>query len=123
MMKHLMNTVDTAGQIDYDQVFNATANGVVVIDNNGIILKANKNAQQILGVKEHILVGSSIYLSSPLIGQVIKETFVNGQNIRGHLASDKDISVDLNTTIIWKKERILAVVLSFQETTVFEKIA
>ncbi len=118
-----MNTVDNVGQIDYDQVFNATANGVVVIDSNGIILKANNNAQKILEMKEHALVGASIYLLLPLIGKVIKETFINRHNIRGHLASDKDISVVLNTTIIWKKERILAVVLSFQETTVFEKIA
>jgi len=118
-----MNTVDNAEQIGHEQLFNATANGVVVTDSNGTILKVNNNAKKIFGINEHTLVGSSAYLSLPLIGKVIKESLINGDNTRGYLASSGSTSVVLNTTIIWKKEKILGAVASFQETAVFEKIA
>ena len=118
-----MDIIDNAGKISYEQLFNATANGIVVVDSNGTILKVNNNAQQIYKIKEHALVGSSVYLSLPLIGKVIKESLISKNNIRGYLASNENISVVLNTTLIWKKEKILGVVASFQETAVFEKIA
>lgn len=118
-----MDIIDNAGKIGYEQLFNATANGIVVADSNGTILKVNNNAQQIYKIKEHALVGSSVYLSLPLIGKVVKESLISKNNIRGYLASNENISVVLNTTLIWKKEKILGVVASFQETAVFEKIA
>ncbi len=118
-----MNTVDNAGQIDHDQLFNATANGVVVTNSDGTILKVNNNARQIFGVKDHTLIGSSAYISLPLIGKVIKESLISKNNIRGYLVSNENISIVLNTTLIWKKEKILGAVASFQEAAVFEKIA
>jgi PAS domain S-box-containing protein len=118
-----MNTVDNAGQIDHDQLFNATANGVVVTNSDGTILKVNNNARQIFGFKDHTLIDSSAYISLPLIGKVIKESLISKNNIRGYLVSNENVSVVLNTTLIWKKEKILGVVASFQEAAVFEKIA
>ncbi len=73
-----MNTVDNAGQIDHDQLFNATANGVVVTNSDGTILKVNNNARQIFGVKDHTLIGSSAYISLPLIGKVIHKVSIFG---------------------------------------------
>ena len=118
-----MSKKNIAEPISPDQLFNATANGVIVINSNGIILKANRNALKIFRREEGALLGSSVYVSLPMIGGVIKESLAKKENIRGYLASDNVISVVLNTSIIQNNNSTIGVVASFQETAVFEKIA
>ena len=109
--------------ISQDQLFNATANGVIVSTGNGSILKANRNALKILDKRKHDLIGSSIYTSLPMIGKIIKKSLLSNKNIRGYLVADQNTSIVLNTTIILKNKSIIGIVASFQETAVFEKIA
>ena len=118
-----MSKKNSLEPISPDQLFNATANGVIVINSNGIILKANRNALKIFRREEGALLGSSVYVSLPMIGSVIKESLAKKENIRGYLASDNVISVVLNTSIIQNNNSTIGVVASFQETAVFEKIA
>lgn len=118
-----MSKKNSLEPISPDQLFNATANGVIVINSNGIILKANRNALKIFRREEGALLGASVYVSLPMIGSVIKESLAKKENIRGYLASDNVISVVLNTSIIQNNNSTIGVVASFQETAVFEKIA
>jgi len=114
------NTID---QFTPEQLFNATANGVIITNCSGIILKANLNALKIFQKDEQTLVGSSVYTSLPIIGKVIYDSLDRRENVRGYLVSDDTTSVVLNTSIIREKDRIIEVATSFQETAVFEKIA
>jgi len=114
------NTID---QFTPEQLFNATANGVIITNCSGIILKANLNALKIFQKDEQTLVGSSVYTSLPIIGKVIYDSLDRRENVRGYLVSDDTTSVVLNTSIIREKDRIIGVATSFQETAVFEKIA
>ncbi len=114
---------DTIDQFTPEQLFNATANGVIITSCSGIILKANLNALKILQKDEQFLVGSSVYASLPMIGKIIYDSLDRIENVRGYLVSDDTISVVLNTTIIKEKDRIIGVAASFQETAVFEQIA
>ena len=114
---------DTVDHVTPEQLFNATANGVIVTNCRGIILKANINAHRIFQKEEKTLVASSVYTSLPIIGKIIYESLERKENVRGYLVSDNATSVVLNTSIIREEGRIIGVVSSFQETAVFEKIA
>ena len=118
-----MDKANSLEQISHEHLFNATANGIIVTNCSGTILKANKNALDIHKKEANNLIGTTVYDSLPMIGAVIKETLVRVENISGYLASDGDISIVLDTSIIKNSEGIIGVAASFKETSVFEEIA
>lgn len=122
MKKRHLAALDNNGELTEDLLFNASANGVIVTDCNGAILKANRNALNIFHLEKTIL-GSSIHSTLPTIGRIISDSLETGENIRGYPVSDKETAIVLDTSIIRKNRRLIGVAASFKETSVFEEIA
>jgi PAS domain S-box-containing protein len=110
-------------RISDEQIFNASANGVIVTDNKGIVLKVNNNALAIFRFDESDLLGHQVFDVLPMTGELISKSLGNLENIRGTLVRDNGVSVVLDVTLILHDGLVTGLVASFKETAVFEKIA
>lgn len=110
-------------RISDEQIFNASANGVIVTDNKGIVLKVNNNALAIFGFDESDLLEHQVFDVLPMTGELISKSLGNLENIRGTLVRDNGVSVVLDVTLILHDGLVTGLVASFKETAVFEKIA
>lgn len=110
-------------EIKYEQVFNATSNGVVVTDASGDIVHINQQAKKILGLggKKH----SGIFISEllPLTGPQVMECLRTGKPKLGHHIIGKKVDLVLNITLIRLGMQIQGAVCNFQEMKQFESSA
>lgn len=110
-------------KITNEQIFDASANGVIVTDGFGVVIKMNQNALRIYSIDQANLRGGLLSDVLPKIGSVIKKSLETGENLRGKLVRDSGVSVVLDATVIHQKNEVIGVVASFKEAAVFEKIA
>ncbi len=85
--------------ISTEQIFNASANGVIVTDSKGIVLKANRNALTVYGIDAQGFIGAPVFDVLPMTGEVIRRSLGNMENIRGTLVRENDVSVVLDVTL------------------------
>ncbi len=110
-------------EIIYEQIFNATSNGVVITDASGDIVHINQQAKKILGLgaKKH----SGIFISEllPLTGPQVMECLRTGKPKLGHHIIGKKVDLVLNITLIRLGMQIRGAVCNFQEMKQFESSA
>jgi PAS domain S-box-containing protein len=110
-------------QIDPDHIFNATNNGLIIIDNNRTILSSNEKVFEILGMKKQEIRGKSISLFFPEIDKMVSRILKNKDDILGEQITEQGISIILNISTIKEKDSFLGIVVSFQQTILFEQAA
>jgi PAS domain S-box-containing protein len=110
-------------QICPEHIFNATNNGKIIIDTEGTILSTNEKAFAILGIKKQEMRGESISKSLPEIGKIATDALKNKDDILGQQITEKGISIILNISTIKEKDLFLGIVVSFQQTILFEQAA
>jgi len=107
-------------QITYEQIFNATSNGVVVTDALGDIIYINKQAENILGLSNKKHTGIFITELLPLTGPQVMECLRTGKAKLGHQIIGKKVDLVLNITLIRLGKQIQGSVCNFQEMKQFE---
>ena len=107
-------------QITYEQIFNATSNGVVVTDAFGDIIYINQQAENILGLSSKKHTGIFISEILPLTGPQVMECLTTGKPKLGHHIIGKKVDLVLNITLIRLGKQIQGAVCNFQEMKQFE---
>jgi PAS domain S-box-containing protein len=110
-------------KITYEQIFNATSNGVVVTDASGDIVYINQQAEEILGLSDKKNTGIFISELLPLTGPQVMECLRTGKPKLGYHIIGKKVDLVLNITLIRLEKQIQGVVCNFQEMKQFESSA
>ncbi len=106
--------------IDFEDIFQYTSNGVLVTDEDGIIILINSKAKAILKLDGHIHLGRNVINILPLTGNPIQKCLQTGEPILGYQVLGKKAQLVLNVTPVAKNNELLGAVCNFQELSVFE---
>lgn len=109
--------------ITYEDIFNASNNGVVVTDAQGFIVCMNRQAEEILAADAETIVGTFISTFLPLTGPQVVDCLKTGQAKLGHHIIGKQVDLVLNISVIRKHGRLCGAVCNFQTMSQFESSA
>ena len=109
--------------INFDDIFQNTSNGVIVTDHNGIVTHINRRSEKFLNITPLKHVGKPVSEILPLTGRVIHQCLESGTEIYGHQISGKKARIILNVTPILRSKKIIGAVCNFQELGIFEASA
>ncbi|MCP4687538.1 MAG: PAS domain-containing protein [Desulfobacterales bacterium] len=110
-------------EISYEQIFNATSNGVVVTNRDGRIVHMNRQAEIILDARAEDNVENFISDFLPITGPLVMECLETGRPRLGSHIIGKQVDLVLNISLIEEKGEILGAVCNFQEREQFETSA
>jgi PAS domain S-box-containing protein len=101
--------------ITYDQIFNATSNGIIATDASGTIAYINEQAEKMLGcsAKKH----NGVFISEllPITGPQVMECLKTGRPKWGHHVIGERLDMALNITPIHRGKELLGTVCNFQD--------
>jgi PAS domain S-box-containing protein len=101
--------------ITYEQIINATNNGIIVTDTSGTIVYINQQAEKMLGcsAKRH----NGIFISElfPITGPQVMECLETNTSKWGHHVIGEKFDMVLNITLIRQGEKINGTVCNFQD--------
>jgi PAS domain S-box-containing protein len=104
----------------YNQIFNATSNGIIATDVLGTIVYINQQAEEILGcsAKKH----SGVFISEllPITGPQVLECLKTGRSNWGHHVIGEKLDMALNITLIRREKKILGAVCNFHDMKQFK---
>lgn len=109
--------------IDFEDIFQYTSNGVIATDLDGIITQINSKAEAVLKLNAQIHLGKDILHILPLTGNPVQKCLRTGEAILGYLVHGKKADLIANITPIIKKGKLRGAVCNFQELRLFEKTA
>ena len=109
--------------IDFEDIFQFTANGVIVTDAGGMITHINRRSEQFLDIDASRHVGRPIADILPLTGRVMHQCLETGQAVFGQHVSGKKAKIVLNVAPVSRRDKIIGAVCTFQELSVFEASA
>ncbi len=102
-------------------VFNSTHNGILAVDNDGIITLFNKGAEKILGVNNRDALGQKVdeLFNIPSLISILQ----SGVPDVGRKVEINGISIYSNRTPVYKDGVLVGAVAIFQDTTDIENLA
>jgi PAS domain S-box-containing protein len=107
-------------QPTYNQIFNATSNGIIATDVLGTIVYINQQAEEILGcsAKKH----SGVFISEllPVTGPQVLECLKTGRSNWGHHVIGEKLDMALNITLIRRGKKLLGAVCNFHDMKQFK---
>ena len=110
--------------VSYKDIFNASANGVLVTDAAGYLTHINRQAETILGFSARRHIGDYISDLMPLTGPQIVACLKSGEENLGHLIKGKTVDLVLFITLVRSAAgKVRAAVCIFQEMGQFEMSA
>ncbi len=109
--------------IDFEDIFQYTSNGVIATDQNGIITQINCKAEAVLKLNAQIHIGKDILHTLPLTSNPVQKCLQTGEASLGYLIHGKKADLIANITPITKKGKLHGAVCNFQELQIFEKSA
>ena len=110
-------------KIDFEDIFQSSANGVIVTDADGIITHINRCSEKFLKIDACRHVGRPIADVLPLTGRAMHQCLKSGQAVFGHHVSGKKAKIVLNVTPVHKGAETIGAVCTFQELSIFEASA
>jgi PAS domain S-box-containing protein len=112
--------MDMDRSITYDQIFNATSNGIIATDISGTIAYINQQAEKMLGcsAKKH----NGVFISEvfPITGPQVMECLKTGRSKWGHHVIGENLDMALNITLIRRGKKLLGSVCNFQDMKQFK---
>jgi PAS domain S-box-containing protein len=107
--------MDMDRSITYDQIFNATSNGIIATDASGTIAYINQQAEKMLGCSAEKHNGAYISELLPITGPQVMECLKTGTSKWGHHVIGEKLDMVLNITLIRKRKKLLGTVCNFQD--------
>ena len=118
-----LNTMKEAKISDPGLVLNAIYNGVVAIDENGLIIYFNKTAERIFNLPAHEALNRYILDVLPNTGGKLLESLNTGKPFYAEKLKGREVSLVSNINPIVRDGRIAGVVSVFQDISEIEKIS
>jgi transcriptional regulator with PAS, ATPase and Fis domain len=109
--------------ISLETILNASANGIIVIDIDGSIIFANKQASALVDIPSDKFAGLIIGNVLPAIGTIVSECVETGNPVFGKQIFEKKRNMILSVTPLMENKMVLGSFCSFQEILKFEGIA
>jgi PAS domain S-box-containing protein len=101
--------------ITYEQIFNATSNGIIATDVLGTITYINQQAEKMLGCSAEKHNGVFISELLPITGPQVMECLKTGTSKWGHHVIGEKLDMVLNITLIRQGKKLLGTVCNFQD--------
>jgi len=101
--------------ISYEQIFNATNNGIIATDVSGTIVYINQQAEKMLGCSAEKHTGIFISELLPITGPQVMECLKTGTSKWGHHVIGEKLDMVLHITLIRKGIKIDGTVCNFQD--------
>ncbi len=101
--------------ITYEQIFNATSNGIIATDVSGTITYINQQAEKMLGCSAEKHNGVFISELLPITGPQVMECLKTGTSKWGHHVIGEKLDMVLNITLIRQGKKLLGTVCNFQD--------
>jgi PAS domain S-box-containing protein/TyrR family helix-turn-helix protein len=98
----------------FEQILEASSNGVVATDGAGLIVFANDRIRDLLGIDPVEITGSPIARALPAVGPVVLECLGTGRPRLSHRISGKDGGVMTSISLMREGGRIRGAVCIFQ---------
>ena len=102
-------------KITYEQIINATNNGIIATDAWGNIVYINQQAEKMLGCSTKKHKGMFISEVLPITGPQVLECLKTGASKWGHHVIGEKLDMVLNITLIRKGEKLGGTVCNFQD--------
>jgi PAS domain S-box-containing protein/TyrR family helix-turn-helix protein len=107
----------------YEQILDASSNGVVATDDAGLIVFANERIRDLLGIDPGEITGNPIARALPAVGPMVLECLGTGRPRLSHQISGRDGSVMTSVSLMREGERIRGAVCIFQPAELIEMSA
>ena len=101
--------------ITYQQIFNATSNGIIATDVSGTIVYINQKAEKMLGCNAEKHTGIFISELLPITGPQVMECLKTGRSKWGQHVIGEKLDMVLNITLIRQGKKIDGTVCNFQD--------
>jgi PAS domain S-box-containing protein len=101
--------------ITYEQIFNATSNGIIATDVSGTIAYINQQAEKMLGCSAEKHNGVFISELLPITGPQVMECLKTGTSKWGHHVIGEKLDMVINITLIRQGKKLLGTVCNFQD--------
>jgi len=101
--------------ITYQQIFNATSNGIIATDVSGTIVYINQKAEKMLGCNAEKHTGIFISELLPITGPQVMECLKTGTSKWGQHVIGEKLDMVLNITLIRQGKKIDGTVCNFQD--------
>lgn len=101
--------------ITYEQIINATNNGIIATDASGTIVYINQQAEKMLGCSAEKHTGIIISELLPITGLQVMECLKTGKSKWGHHVIGEKLDMVLNITLIRRGEELGGTVCNFQD--------
>ncbi|MBW2604151.1 MAG: sigma 54-interacting transcriptional regulator [Deltaproteobacteria bacterium] len=101
--------------ITYEQIINATNNGIIATDVSGTIVYINQQAEKMLGCNAEKHTGISISELLPITGRQVMDCLKTGTSKWGHHVIGEKFDMVLNITLIRKGKKLGGTVCNFQD--------
>lgn len=99
--------------IDYQTIFDATYNSILVVNKKGVVVSINKAAAKLLGRSQQELVGQDIETIIP--NTLLPEVMATGIPLRGQRMILDGHQIVTNRTLIWQNGEITGAIAEFQD--------
>ena len=109
--------------ISHEEVFQATSNGVIATDAQGIVTLVNRQAEKILNMKAEKMIGRRMPDILPLTGPLVMSCLETGHPRLGHHIFGKHVDLVLNITTIQRDGKPQGAVCNFLKMQEFEMSA
>jgi len=106
--------------ISHEEVFQATSNGVIATDAQGIVTLVNRQAEKILNIRTEKMIGRRISDILPLTGSLVMKSLETGYPRLGHHILGKYVDLVLNITTIERDGKLQGAVCNFLKMREFE---
>lgn len=110
-------------QINLEDVFQNTSNGLLVTNSKGILTHMNDRAEQILPINRATHLGKNIIDILPLTGKPVQTCLRTCEPILGHEVIGISAQLVLNVTPVIREGSLIGAVCNFEQLSVFEKSA
>ena len=101
--------------ISYEQIINATNNGIIATNVSGTIVYINQQAEKMLGCNAEKHTGIFISELLPITGPQVIECLKTGTSKWGHHVIGEKLDMVLNITLIRQGKKLVGTVCNFQD--------
>jgi PAS domain S-box-containing protein len=109
--------------ITLDHIFNSTSSGIIATDADGHIVYINRQAANIIGLREEDIINAHILDYLPMTGRLVIKCLETGNSQLGQHVSGMKIRLVVDVTAIQENGRISGTVSNFQKMQQFEHSA
>jgi PAS domain S-box-containing protein/TyrR family helix-turn-helix protein len=106
--------------ISFQQILNASSNGVIATDATGTIIFANPQVESLLGIRADDIMGAMVTAVLPCFGPAVLESLRTGIPHLGRHSVGKSLSLAVSSTLLREQGRVKGAVCNFQSTAQFE---